>query len=136
MKSILLSISFLVVICNVSSLKLGVEGKNIENCENGNVTNAKLPLPAKNSEGFALYMLCLLKENDIISRDGKIQKEVVRDKAVNGIGVGSEDVEKAVECAVQKDDEKDTAISFFNCVDPLVKKNKPSKTSTSTPPRD
>ncbi|XP_044757865.1 uncharacterized protein LOC123316021 [Coccinella septempunctata] len=129
------SILLLFFICYVSSAKLDVASTNNVNCENSKVTNAEFPLPARNSEAFGLHILCLLKENDIISRDGKIQKEVVRVKAVNFIGVGSEDVEKAVECSIQKDNEKDTAIYFFDCVNPLVEKNGPSKTSASTLPR-
>ncbi|XP_044757442.1 uncharacterized protein LOC123315683 [Coccinella septempunctata] len=121
MKSILLSIFFLVLICYVNSAKLGVTETNNEVCEKNNLTSwAKFRF--KNTKSFGPYALCLLKHNDIISEDGQIQKEVVMSRVVKVIGLGSKDVEEVVECAIQKNDAGETAIYFFNCAETLLNK--------------
>ncbi|XP_044757358.1 uncharacterized protein LOC123315646 [Coccinella septempunctata] len=143
MKSILSSILCLVLICYANSAALDSTGAN-NDCDNHRVNNIRLRLtpidsdkahpgdPIKFfSEDYGQHILCLFKEKDIISVDGKIQKDVVRNKAISDLRVGAEDVGKAEDCAIQKDGQKETAIAFYNCVAPLVSKHNPSKTLAS-----
>lgn len=80
------------------------------------------PVDAKDTETVQ-HLLCILKERKIISEDGTINKEVSRKRITKILGEGSEDIDKVVNCLEQRTDQKETAVNFYNCVAPLVKKH-------------
>ncbi|XP_044757443.1 uncharacterized protein LOC123315684 [Coccinella septempunctata] len=80
------------------------------------------PVDPKDEE-IASHLVCILKERKYLSEDGTINKDLGKARITKVLGEGSEDIDKVMNCLVQHTDQKETAVTFYNCVAPLIKKH-------------
>ncbi|XP_045465848.1 uncharacterized protein LOC123674803 [Harmonia axyridis] len=133
MRSFLLSAVFLLSVCCVFSTKVDFHHGDTphKDCSNHHAhfshdkiekMNRGEPMETTDKES-GQHVLCILKERKIVSEDGIVNKDVLKTRLAKFFGEGNEDVQKGVDCLVQKSDQIDTAIAFYNCVAPYVKKH-------------
>ncbi|KAK9880319.1 hypothetical protein WA026_010198 [Henosepilachna vigintioctopunctata] len=88
---------------------------NIEKLNRGETVDLNCP-------EFTQHLLCIWKEKGVMNEEGVLQKEVITSKVSKIAGSNTEDIKKVENCAIQQATPGKTAIHFYNCIAPLVKK--------------